>query len=457
MSISSSVIPYLPTSGQKLANRIKASPLGYRLVKGSFWSLAGALISRGLGLLASICVARTLGKVGFGELGVIQGTVVMFGTFAGFGMGMTATKHVAEYRTKDPIRAGRIIRLSSLISWFTGVFMAVVLALVAPWLATNTLAAPHLEGGLCLGALFLFFSSINGAQTGALSGFEAFKCIAQVNSISGLASFPLVVGGVWLFGLKGAVGGLVISQAINSLLSHFALRSEIERSGITISTYADCLQELSVVWKYSVPAVVSSLMVGPTYWFCSTLLVNKPGGYAEMGVFNATNQWFGALMFLPGILGQAVFPMFAEQMGINKDEHSGRLLFLSIKINAAIMIPFLVFGSLASKLIMHAYGTGYEDAWLTLIVVLLTGALLAVQTPVGQFIAAANRMWLGTLMNIGWAVCFVALTWAMVRWGALGFVTARMFAYLLHATWTFAFAWCIITQKGNARLQETIT
>jgi len=37
-----------------------------------------------------------LGTVGFGELGVIQSTVGMFGVFAGLGLGMTATKYVAS-------------------------------------------------------------------------------------------------------------------------------------------------------------------------------------------------------------------------------------------------------------------------------------------------------------------------------------------------------------------------
>ena len=42
--------------------RIEISPLGYRLAKGIFWSLAGSLIARGLGLLSAILVGRMLDK-----------------------------------------------------------------------------------------------------------------------------------------------------------------------------------------------------------------------------------------------------------------------------------------------------------------------------------------------------------------------------------------------------------
>ena len=56
------------------------------------------MLSRALSLAAAILVARTLGKVVYGELGIIQSTVGMFGTLAGFGMGTTSSKFVAEFR-----------------------------------------------------------------------------------------------------------------------------------------------------------------------------------------------------------------------------------------------------------------------------------------------------------------------------------------------------------------------
>ena len=64
-------------------------------------------------LIASMVVARILGKNEFGELGMIQSTVGMLGVFAGFGLGLTATKHVAELKHSNPERTGRILSLCS--------------------------------------------------------------------------------------------------------------------------------------------------------------------------------------------------------------------------------------------------------------------------------------------------------------------------------------------------------
>jgi O-antigen/teichoic acid export membrane protein len=174
-------------------DRIESSPLGLRLAKGAFWSLAGALISRGLALLASIIVARILGKEGFGELGIIQSTVGMFGVFAGFGLGMTATKYVAEFRTKNPERAGRVIALSNIVAIVSGGVMSLILVFLAPWLARSTLAAPHLTLFLQIAAGLLFLSALNGAQIGTLAGFEAFRTIAKVNFWAGIADRKSVV------------------------------------------------------------------------------------------------------------------------------------------------------------------------------------------------------------------------------------------------------------------------
>jgi O-antigen/teichoic acid export membrane protein len=438
-TLKSQLVENLPAFLRPWWAKLEASPLGYRLASGAFWGLMGASISRGLGLLASILVARMLGKVGFGELGIIQNTAGMFGLFAGFGMGITATKHVAEFRGSDPRRAGRIIALSSIVAWTTGAIMTVALAISASWLAQHTLAAPHLSGVLRIGSLLLLLGAVCGAQTGALAGFEAFKRIAQINFYSGLTAFPLMVGGVWWLGLEGAVWALVVSQAVNSLLNYLALRREAENASVHLD-YAGCGYEFHVLWKFSLPAVLTGAISGPVYWLCSTLLVNRPDGYSEMGIYNAANQWFNALLFLPGVLGQAVLPMLAEQMG--KDDHvrSARVLLLSTKMNGVAMLPVVFIGCLASPVIMASYGSSFRGAWPTLVVVLLTAGLIGIITPIGQTIVAGGRFWLGSIMNLGWAICFLVFTFLLLRWGAFGVATARLLAYFIHSTWTFAFA-----------------
>src|ERR1700728_1931673 len=106
ISVRTALDTYCPAFLLKVKGRVVSSPIGYRLARGAFWLLIGSLISRGLGMLAGILVARLLGKHDYGQLGMVQSTTGMFGIFAGFGMGLTANKHVAEFKLQDPARAG---------------------------------------------------------------------------------------------------------------------------------------------------------------------------------------------------------------------------------------------------------------------------------------------------------------------------------------------------------------
>jgi O-antigen/teichoic acid export membrane protein len=438
-----------PNFLRPLFNRIENSPIGLRLARGMFWSMAGAVISRGLMLIASIVVARLLGKNGFGELGMIQTTVGMFGVFAGFGLGTTATKYVAEFRQTEPERAGRIIGLSGLVAMGTGGLMALGLLVFAPWLAEHTINAPHLTGVLRIGALILFINALNGAQTGALSGFEAFKSIAYVNLFIGLLSFPILIAGAYFGGLTGAVWALAINLCFNWLLNHIALRIEARRCKVPF-TLRHCSHELPILWRFSLPAVLASSLVGPVNWLCATFLVNQPDGYGEMGIFNAANQWYAMLMFLPGLLGGVVLPVLSERLGQKDTNQSMKAMVFSIKANALFVMPLVVLAGIASPYIMSLYGAGFRDGWPTLVVVLLTAGLLAVQTPVGQIIAASGKMWIGFVMNLGWALTFIIATLLLVEKGSLGLASARACSYVIHATWTFGFAiWLIRKGASN--------
>jgi O-antigen/teichoic acid export membrane protein len=181
-------------------------------------------------------------------------------------------------------------------------------------------------------------------------------------------------------------------------------------------------------------------MVSPVTWAANAILVNRPGGYLEMGALSAANQWFGAVMFLPAALGGAVLPVLSERLGEGDTGGARKVLRAAVAMNAAVVLPIAVLGAIASPWIMRMYGPAFAAAWPTLAVVLATAAVVAVLNPIGTVLAAAGRLWIGFLMNSGWAVVFLVLTVILVRTGALGVASARLIAYGVHAIWTVWFA-----------------
>lgn len=425
-----------PSFLEQTLARIETSEIGYRIAKGAFWSLAGAVISRALMLVASIVVARILGKTGFGELGIIQATVGMFGVFAGFGLGLTATKHVAEFRQSDPERAGRIIGLSGLVAMATGGLMALGLLIFAPWLAEHTINAPHLTGTLRIAALILFISALNGAQTGALSGFEAFRTIAYVNFFVGVISFPILVLGTYLGGLTGAVWALAINLCFNWLLNHLALRKEARRYSVPF-TLRNCSLELPVLWRFSLPAALSGILVAPVNWACGALLVNQTNGYSEMGVFNAAKQWQLAILFIPGILGQVLLPLLSNLNSESEESHYRETLKYNLFLNASIAFIIVAPLLFMAKFIMSSYGVGFENGFNVFKVLALTAVLISLNNIVGQAIASQSKMWTGFIFNAMWAMALLSATWIFINngFGAMGLAYAMFIAYTLHTLW----------------------
>lgn len=445
ISLSEFIFKFLPSP---IVDRINAIPFARRIARGAFWVLLGTTAVRALRVPISIILARYMGPTRFGELGIVSGSIDLFGVFAGFGLGLTATKYIAEFRTRDPLRAGRILSVSTVVAAVGGAMFSIILYVVAPYLATHTLSAPHLFVPLRIGALALFFSSMNGAQMGALYGFEAFQVTAKLQAIVGLVDLPFMLGGYYFGGLNGVIWGMAGSRFVSWLLGSAALREQARRYNIHI-VFSHSRHELPILWQFSVPATLAGIMVMPVNWLCSTLLVNQPHGYAEMGVFSAANQWYGTMLFIPTVLGSSLLPLLSDRMGERDGKSSESILNTMMKLNGIIVIPFALCLSVLSPWVMRMYGSGYGHAWSTLIAAVWTAAILGVITPVGDVIAASGRMWLGLILNAGWAVVFVGATLLLVRWGSLGLASSRLIAYITHATWTVLVGYKIIRSHSE--------
>jgi O-antigen/teichoic acid export membrane protein len=424
-----------------LKQRLEASHWASRLVRGAFWSVTGAVLSRALGLVSSIVVARILGKVGLGELGIVQSTVGMFSTLAGLGLGLAATKRVSEHRVHDPVVMGETIGLLSLLSWVSGVAMTVVVLFLSPWLAGHTLAAPQLQQELEIGTLLLLFGVINGVQTGVLSGFEAFKTIAGINLICGLANFPVMICFTYFGGLAGAVWALVANLALNCFLNFIAVRTETSRVGITI-TYRDWHKHLSLLWAFGLPGMLSGFIAGPVNWVTSTMLVNQPRGYSEMGLLNAANSWFQAIVLLPNLLGQVLLPILSSFAAARQNNHVKRTLSVATWANVVIAFPVVCLGCLFSRQIMALYGPAFAQGWPVLVATLLSAAVLMVQGPVTNHLIASSRMWAYFIAHLAWAAVFVAGAYLLVPTnGGTGLAVARLIAYATNGIVVAALFW----------------
>jgi O-antigen/teichoic acid export membrane protein len=407
--------------------RLAGSDVGRRLAHGALWSIAGAVVSRGLMLTAMVLVARMLGRTGYGEFGMVRSTVDMFVAFAGFGLGLTATKHVAEFRRSDPQRAGRIIGLSWLVTAATGGAMALSLFILAPWLAEHTLRAPHLASVLRIGAVILFVNTANSAQIGVLSGFEAFRATAVINLLAGVVSFAALIGGAYFGGLAGAVWALAFSLAVNWFLNHLALRSAARQHQVPLS-FAECTREMAVLWRFSLPAVLAGVMVGPVRWVCNALLARQPHGYDEIGLLSAALVFQQIVLSANEMLNAPLLSVISST-GTRMSERLGAVNILSSWIpGAAFAVVLLCFPETAHVLFGEDFSSRRFTT--TLAMVVFCTAVMAFKAGLARALAANNLLWWGFFSNLFWAVVLIGSATFTVRWGAPGLAAALALAYI---------------------------
>lgn len=403
-----------------------------RFTRSAIWSLIGALVSQGSTLAASVITARLLGSEQFGEFGMVQSTVGMFGILAGMGLGMTATKYVAQLRVKDAGRTGHIMALAITAAAVTATVAVTALTVAAPWLAAHTLNAAHLSAELRISAGLLFVNALSGTQTGVLAGLEAFRAIACVSLARGILTLPLTVYCVLLWRLPGAVVSLVAVAVAGLALNHIAIRAESRNNSVPIR-WVGCFAEWRILWKFSLPAFLSGVMASPAMWVANSILVSQRQGYSEMGVFSAASQWRMAIAFLPSLLAQPVLSMLSNLTATDVSAFQ-RLLranfYLNVGLSVAIAAPII----LCSSRIMEAYGSGFSAGAPVLILLAFATVISSVISVMAQAIASLDKVWWGFALNSAWALALLASAALLTsRYGALGLAAAYLASYCVHA------------------------
>lgn len=435
---------------QPLLKRLGSTHLGSRLARGTFWILLGTVLSRALGLVSSILVARLLGQLAFGELGIIQVTAGMFGTFAGFGIGVTATKYVAEFRESQRRRCGRMIGLSLAVAAGGGLVAGSCLFLFSPWLATVSLGAPHLAPLLRASAACAIFGSIQGAYLGALAGFEAFKKVAWVNWVSSVLGVGLMVLGAALAGVEGAVWGTVLQSLVGCVLGHAALAGELSRANVRLS-FGFRLDEWGVLWRFTLPAFLSAVVATPAGWLSRTLLLKQPGGYAEMAVVSAANQWLNLVTMLPWMMSGVLVPIFASLYSSGRREEFTRLLKYNLLLNGgvalAIALPLMLF----APRILGFYGSEFSDGILIFNLTMAIAIFNAFNGLLSRAMQASGRAWIDMASSIVWAAAMLLSSWLLVdRYKGAGLVAAQALAGSVWAGWQCVLVRNLLFEKGRA-------
>ena len=405
----------------------------YRLIKGTAFNLIAVAFNQGSTLIANILVARIIMQQSFGEYAMLQTTLLTMAALSQLATGYTAGKYIAEFRTIDPDRAGRIMGVCALTAVVTAAVGTLLLVIMAPWLSGAMLDAPHLSSALVVGAGFLFFTSINGYQMGALAGLEAYVSLAKAGVASGLLTVIAISLGAWSGGVNGALLGLSISALFRFAIHHLFIRSESRLSGITPKYRGSLRKEKAIMFRFALPAAITGYYTLPMIWLAHTFLVHQPNGYREMALYSAANNLRILALFLPGVINSVGLSVLNNEKAKRDLGHYQRVFrsnvlhILLVSVTGAMVIG--VFG----KNILDLFGKEFAVAYAILWFLLVSSIFEAMSIALYQYVQSQAKIWYSFFgINIPRETFLVISAYYLVQWyGGAGLAIAVMGSTIL--------------------------
>lgn len=441
------LLPLLPGELQERLEKMLLSGIGKRISGGAFWSIAGSAAQYLCILVALMVCAKILGKENFGKLNLVQNTINIFVVLGAMGMGNTAAKYISEYRETQKERAAGIYVISGWSGGIMGALLALLVIFVAPVIA-DKVSAPDLTNCIRWGGIWLFFSTLSGIQVGVLSGFENFRAVALNSIATGIVEGVMIIVGARLWGITGAIlgygAGFVIWTAANAL----AIRANLRRENIVPRWTRVSRDDFRIIHQFSLPAMLSTLMVMPVFLGVKMMLANF-NGFGEVGVYGAADQWKTMILFVPSAMSRIALPILSNIRSKGEIRTYTRVLLINVLMNAGVTVFLSAIVIGLSKNIMMLYGREFLEP-MPLILLALSTVFTSIASVVGLAIASQAKMWIGFGFNLIWGILALGLCYIFLRHGlgAKGAAAAILLSYLVHTILqSFYLAWLIRKDK----------
>lgn len=416
-----------------MLSKIKKSDVVKRLVKGSVWSFVGLILTKLIMLISGILCAHVLTKEEYGQFGMVRSTIDLFYTVGAVGMGATTSKYIAQYLYSAKEKITEIYGMSNVFTIFCGVVISTVLYFFSNYIAFKMLNKTELEQPIKLGSLLLFVMVLNGMQNGALSGFEQFKTITINKLIASIFEALLMIVGAFYWKVPGAILGFGLGYAVLLLLNKHSISNAFKKHKISYRPYKFYKNCMPILYKFSLPALLTSLTITPIYWIIRTILV-KHDGYGELALFEASMQWQVAVSFIPSVLGSVLLPILSGYNGniasYKRFYHYN--LMSNLLVSSFVAIAIIV----ASPYIIGLYGKEYDNS-MPMIILMISSIIYSVNSVSCVLLTSRGYMWAHFIINILYSVVLLLTSSIIISYGygstglALAFLISNFFYSIL--------------------------
>ena len=434
---------------------------GQHLSRNVLWNLLGA----GLPLLVAIVAIPVLIEgLGITRFGVLTITWMVVGYFSLFdlGLGRALTKLVAEKLGKGQEKEiPELIWTALLLMVALGVFGALVIAILSPWLVSDVLNIPLELQPETLIAFYLLAASVpivissTGLQ-GILEAHQRFGLINAVRIPLGIFTF---LGPVLVLPFSHSLAPVVAVLVSARLLSWFAfvalcLRVEpVLRRSVNIDR--DMFKPLiSFGGWMTVSNIISPLMVNLDRFLIGAVLTMTAVSY-----YATPYEVVIRLLIVPGALMGVMFPAFATVL--TQDRNRAAILYSkTIKYIFLLLFPaVLIIVTFANEGLNIWLGSEFADNSTLVLQILAVGVFLNAHAnvPFGLVQSAGRPDLTAKLHLVELPFYLLILWWLLNIYGIAGVALAWLLRVAFDTTVLFVMANRQVTTVSSFTLKMFFT
>jgi len=324
-----------------------------KLARASSWLVVGGVAGGILGYLFQIIMGRMLSVSEYGIFSALMAMIVVIGAPMTT-LSMIISRRVSTYRSEQDNG-----KLGYLFYWINRKLLLIAVVLIVlvvfnikplqNFLLIEKSAHLYL---LLIILLIAFPQAVNNAY---LQGLQYFKWLSVSGVLATLLKIIIAVILIYFgLGVAGALGGVIFSTFIILILTYVVLRPSLSKNNASISNTTHLL------FKSAMPVLLANVAFAVMTQI-DMVLVKYYFSEQEVGIYAAASILGKAVMYLPGGIAMALFPMVAENHASGKS--SAHLMFQAVGVTALLSLTgALFYYFFADSIIVLLYGNDYKEA-----------------------------------------------------------------------------------------------
>ena len=335
--------------------RLKSSALA----RGFLQTFIGSGAAKVILILSTFVFSNMMTKDGFGTFSFMRNTMnIMLGICA-----INYSGLVTKFTTEVLYKKESLYRLAILFFFtlFSCVFLAIIILSVPDRLLSSLNSGAYFSHFFRIAGLLLPLFILQPLIEGILRGIKRFKLIGILQTLLAICFVVFIVFGYSIWGVKGAIIGLLFYYSLFSIVSVVVLITKTDfLYYLHDFEFRSIHAQIGTLWRMILPVFILSFIEAPINWW-GQALISKHDSIGSVGSLSAILQIRNLLIIVPDYF----FSTFMTFQSVHNAQNDQGQYYKNQRLTFLILLPLSILASLVlirlGGPILGLYGSEYKN------------------------------------------------------------------------------------------------